>query len=124
MGREAELIMSQVKIEDVLRGLIETKWEVMSSGSIDAPTGRFMVIVIPESKDERVAMRKDVVDGECEPFDVMESGWYFVIEYSPDHLIFDKCKNQHYALARFALARAAYVDWWDNQTFHNEALGD
>lgn len=106
--------MAQESAGDALRAIAEAKWGVMSSGDTDAPTGHFTVVEIPEHDGERKMMRESVFDGVSESFDQLETGWYFVIQYSSDRLTYDKCKNRHYAFARFSLARAAYVDWLEN----------
>lgn len=106
--------MAQESVEGVFRAITDPKWGLMSSGCFEAPTGRFAAVEIPENDDERLKIQKTVFGGSNEIFDRIEPGWYFVIQRSPDNIIYDKCKNRDYALARFALARAAYVDWLES----------
>lgn len=106
--------MPQESAEATFKAIVEALWGVMSSGATDAPTGHFAVVEIPEHAGERAEMADAVFDGDNATFDDLETGWYFVIQHSPDELTYDKCKNRDYALARFSLARAAYEDWLDN----------
>jgi hypothetical protein len=41
-------------------------------------------------------------------FDGLEAGWYFVVQTMQGYMDYGKCKNQHYAFARFSLCQAAY----------------
>lgn len=114
LDREIGLNMSQESVEDAFKAIAEAGWGVMSSGAFEAPTGRFTVVEIPEHPGERAEMREAVFDGVSETFDNMETGWFFILRRSPSDLIYERCKNRDYALARFALARAAYEDWADS----------
>jgi hypothetical protein len=105
--------MSQESAGDAFRAIVEAQWGVMSSGATDAPTGRFSVVEIPEHDGERAEMCDAVFDGDNEVFENMDTGWYFVIQYSSNRLTYDKCKNRDYAFARFSLARSAYDVWLD-----------
>jgi hypothetical protein len=106
--------MSQESVEGTYRAIIDAGWGVMSSGAFEAPTGRFAVVEIPEHDGERTEMREAVFDGDSETFDNMEAGWFFICQRSITDLTYGKCKNRDYALARFALARAAYEEWADS----------
>lgn len=105
--------MAQESVEGTFKAIVDALWGVMSSGAFEAPTGHFAVVEIPDHDGERAEMADAVFDGASETFESLETGWYFVIQRSPENLTYDKCKNRDYALARFALARAAYEDWLD-----------
>jgi hypothetical protein len=106
--------MAQESAEGVFRAIADAEWGLMSSGDFEAPTGRFRAVEIPANDDERLKIQEIVFGGSNEAFGSVEPGWYFVIQPSPDVLTYDKCKNRDYALARFALARAAYVEWLES----------
>lgn len=108
--------MAQMTVEGTFKAIVEAKWGVMSSGAIEAPTGRFTIVEIPALDGERAEMREAVFEDEdAETFDSLEAGWYFAIQSLPDTLTHDKCKNRDYAFARFALARSAYEEWEDEE---------
>lgn len=106
--------MMQTGIEDVFKAIVDAKWGVMSSGEVEAPTGLFTIVEIPKTDGERAEMREavfpDVTSG---IFDNMESGWYFVIQYSKPSLEYYQCKNRDFAFSRYALAQSAYEAWAD-----------
>ena len=108
--------MAQMSVEGTLKAIVDAEWGVLSSGAIEAPTGRFTVVEIPAHVGERAEMREAVFADEegAATFDSMEAGWYFVIR-SDSGVEYDLCKNKSYAMARFALARSAYEDWEDEQ---------
>lgn len=109
--------MAQMTVEGTFKAIVDAEWGIMSSGAIDAPTGRFTVVEIPKHDGERAEMREAVFEDAADAgiFDGIESGWYFAVESDSDTWTFERCKNRDYALARFALARAAYEDWEDLQ---------
>jgi hypothetical protein len=108
--------MPQIGFEGTFKAIVGAKWGVVSSGLIDAPTGHFTVVEIPKHEGERAEMREAVFENEdAGTFDDIEAGWYFAIEFPPDTLTYEKCKNRDYAFARFSLARSAYEEWEDSQ---------
>lgn len=108
--------MVQMSVEDTFKAIVDAKWGVMSSGLIDAPTGRFTVVEIPKLDGERAEMREAVFeDSDSGTFDSIEAGWYFAVQCPPDTLTYEKCKNRDYAFARFSLARAEYENWEDSE---------
>lgn len=107
--------MTQMTVEDAFKALAEAGWGVMSSGAVEAPTGRFTVVEIPEHAGERAEMREAVfTDDNAGNFDSMESGWFFVTQ-SSSGVEYDRCRNRDYAFARFSLTRAEYEDWEDSE---------
>lgn len=103
--------MAQESIEGTFRAIVKALRAIASDGLHYAPTGHFAIVEIPEDESKRKEMRRVVFQGDNETFDGLDAGWYFVVQSSPDSLTYDKCESRDYALARFSLARAAYIEW-------------
>jgi hypothetical protein len=100
--------------EGVFRSIITAGWNVKSDGDVEANTGHFAIVEIPEHEGERNQMRDAVFLDELDPaevFDTIQAGWYFVVENSQGNVSFVQAKNEADAYRLFQTAEAEYAEW-------------
>ena len=101
--------------EGAFRAVVTAGWGVKSSGDVEAPTGHFAVVEIPEHAGERAEMRAAVFDGDAEAaegFDCLDAGWYLVTEDSNGNVSYSR-DSQVWVNRRFDELDAAYALWLD-----------
>lgn len=101
-------------VEGVLRSIITAGWNVKSDGEVEATTGHFAIVEIPEHHGERLQMRDAVFLDELDPaevFDKMPSGWYFVVEDSQGNVNFVQAESKADSYRLFHKAEAEYAQW-------------
>lgn len=101
-------------IEGVFRSIITAGWNVKSDGDVEANTGHFAIVEIPEHDGERDQMREavfmDELD-EAEVFDRIPTGWYLVVEDSQGNVTYSQTANRDEAFRLFQTSEAKYAEW-------------
>jgi len=105
-------------IEGVLRSIITAGWNVKSDGHVEANTGHFAIVEIPEHEGERDEMRDavflDELD-EAEVYDTIQAGWYFVVEDSQGNITYSQTKDRAEAFNLFEKAQEVYSQWVEEE---------
>lgn len=103
--------------DGLFREIITAGWAVKSDGNVEAPSGAFSIVEIPDHTGELIEMRDAITCDENRPPDQYQfldawpkAGWYFVTENSIGQVYRAKLSKEQ-AEEMYRLYEAVFADW-------------
>jgi len=107
--------------DSLFREIITAGWAVKSDGNVEAPTGAFSLVEIPDTTGELTEMRDAITCDENRPPDEYQfltawpsAGWYFVTENSLGQVsrwMLDKARAEK----MYALYEEMFSEWMEDE---------